>query len=94
MRASAHVSKQQASNPAISASEVNLTWADNSSGSLQEANFEVQRAVNVVTSTANATGTGVGGLTNNTTYYFRVRAANAIGTSAWSNTASATTKRR
>jgi xyloglucan-specific exo-beta-1,4-glucanase len=82
-----------------SASAINLTWVDNSNN---EGNFVIQRATdlgftaNVVNTTvaANTTSTQIGGLSNNTTYYFRVRAVNVFGASAYSNTASAKTSRR
>jgi hypothetical protein len=84
---------------AVSANQINLTWADNSSN---EVTFELLRATNsaftanVVTTTlgANATNTSATGLAARTTYYFRVRATNASGASVYSNTASARTKNR
>ena len=80
----------------ISASQINLSWTDNSSN---EMGFYLDRASdsgfgsNLVTSTiaANATTFSATGLSPNTTYYFRVRAYNSGGASANSNTASATT---
>ncbi|MFT3789347.1 MAG: fibronectin type III domain-containing protein [Tepidisphaeraceae bacterium] len=74
---------------------VNLTWVDNST---DETGFEVQRATdaafsaNLVTTTAaaNATGLSITSLTAGTTYYFRVRAVNAVGPSAYTAIASAT----
>jgi len=84
---------------AVSASQINLTWADNSSN---EVNFELQRSnnsaftANLVTTTlgANVTSASATGLTARTTYYFRVRATNASGASAYSSTVSAKTKNR
>ena len=84
---------------AASASQINLNWADNAT---DETGFKVERATNS-TFTAGLVTIGVGanvtshqatGLAANTTYFFRVRATNAAGDSADSNTASATTKRR
>lgn len=80
----------------VSNSQINLTWIDNSNN---ETGFAIDRATN---STFNAnlatTTTGAGitshqatGLAPNTTYFFRVRATNGGGSSANSNTASATT---
>lgn len=84
---------------AASASAINLTWADNSNN---EDGFKIDRALDsaftnglVTTSVGpNLTSFQAGGLTNITTYYFRIRAYNSLGESANSNTASATTKRR
>jgi hypothetical protein len=82
---------------ATSTSQVNLTWADNSNN---EAGFTIERATNNAFSAgltsatvgANATSYSATGLAASTTYYFRVRATNAAGASANSNTASATTQ--
>jgi hypothetical protein len=81
---------------AASSSQVDLTWSDNAS---TENSFELDRATNsaftsgLVTTTlaANATSRTVTGLTATTTYYFRVRAVNGAGSSAYSNTANAMT---
>jgi predicted phage tail protein len=69
---------------------VTLTWNDNSNN---ESGFTLQRATNLnftagVNNTniaANATTFTTGNLPRNTTFYFRIRAYNAAGTSAWSN---------
>lgn len=84
---------------AASSSAINLNWVDNANN---ESGFEIDRATNatftagLTTSTvgSNTTSYQAGGLVNNTLYYFRVRATNAVGVSGNSNTASATTKRR
>jgi hypothetical protein len=79
--------------------QVTLSWSDNSNN---EMGFVIQRATdpnftqNVVTLHAppNATSTATyvnKGLARNTTYYYRVRAMDLAGNSAWSNTAGATT---
>jgi hypothetical protein len=81
---------------AVSGSQVNLAWADNST---TETAFEVQRATNapftqnLVTATAgsNVTTFSATGLAAGTTYFFRVRATNGGGASAYSNVASAAT---
>lgn len=87
---------------AASSSQINLRWTDNASN---ETGFEIDRALNStftsgqVTSTTGAVG-GTGGtgtfpstgLSASTTYFYRVRATNANGDSANSNTASATTQ--
>jgi parallel beta-helix repeat protein len=80
----------------ISSSQINLVWSDNSS---IETGFEIDRATNAgftaglttTTAAANAEAYSSTGLTAGTTYYFRVRATNADGDSANSNTANATT---
>jgi len=82
---------------AASSSQVNLTWSDNAS---TEDSFELDRATNstftsgLVTTTlsANTTSRSVTGLSAATTYYFRVRALNGAGASAYSGTAGATTQ--
>lgn len=81
---------------AVSTSQINLNWTDNSNN---ETAFAIDRATNS-TFTANLVTANAGsgstnhqatGLAANTTYHFRVRATNSAGSSANSNTASATT---
>lgn len=80
----------------VSTSAVNLTWTDNSAN---ETGFKLDRATNaaftqnLVTTTlgANVTATSVTGLATGTTYYFRLRAYNAVGESVDSAAASVTT---
>lgn len=82
---------------AASSTQINLSWTDNASN---ETDFSVDRATNssfssgLVTSTvgANVTSFQATGLSPSTAYYFRVRASNSGGSSANSNTASATTQ--
>jgi serine protease AprX len=84
---------------ALSATSVRLAWTDTST---TEDAFEVERcsgrrctSFGLVTTlgadTATFTDTG---LVKATSYTYRVRATNEIGASAWSNTATATTKKR
>ena len=81
---------------AVNSSQINLSWADNSSN---ETGFAIDRATdaaftqNLVTTTAaqNATVASITGLNPTTLYYFRVRATNGANTSANSNPASAIT---
>ena len=81
---------------ALSSSAIRVTWTDTSTN---ESAFEVERApsaggpfVSVGTLTAGSTQLDSTGLAASTTYFFRVRATNAAGASAWSGTASATTQ--
>jgi subtilisin family serine protease len=80
---------------AASATQINLSWADNST---DETGFKVERSTDGVSFTqAGTTAAGVRiysatGLAASTTYTFRVRAYNANGDSAYSNAASATTQ--
>jgi hypothetical protein len=81
---------------AYSTTEIQLTWQDNSTN---EDNFLIEKSTNGVTFTqfnmrsTNTTAFRVVGLTPGATYWFRVRAKNASGTSAYTNHASATTPR-
>jgi predicted phage tail protein len=67
-----------------------LTWTDNSTN---ETGFTIQRATNAAFTTglntstvaANATTVTQTGLSKATTYYFRIRANNSVGSSAWVN---------
>jgi hypothetical protein len=82
---------------AVSTTQINLTWTDNSTN---ETGFVVDQATNSSFTTglttinlgANVTSFSATGLVAGTTYWFRVRATNAGGTSANSNVASATTQ--
>lgn len=79
---------------ALGTSEIKLTWTDNAS---DEYGFEIERSADgtnwslLYTVPADVTTYTDGGLTPETTWYYRVRAHNAGGYSAYSNTASATT---
>ncbi len=66
----------------VSTTSVTLTWADNSSN---ETGFKIERSLTtgtgfalVTTTAANATTYTNTGLTANTTYFYRIRAANAV----------------
>ncbi len=80
---------------AVSSSQIDLAWTDNSNN---EGGFKVERSLSassgfaqVATVAGNATSYSDAGLAPDTTYYYRVRAYNAAGNSAYSNTAGATT---
>ncbi|MGH9861796.1 MAG: fibronectin type III domain-containing protein [Candidatus Acidiferrales bacterium] len=80
-----------------SSSQINLKWTDNAT---TEDGFRIERClgagctnfVQIAQLAANATVYNSTGLAAATTYAYRVRAYNAIGNSAYSNTAEATTK--
>jgi rubredoxin len=78
----------------VSVSQINLSWTDNSNN---ETGFKIDQATNstfttgltTVTVGANVTTYNATGLSTGTTYYYRVRATNAVGDSANTATASA-----
>jgi len=77
------------------AAQLQLSWIDNSS---DETGFKIERKTGTggtyaeITSVgANVTSYTDSSLTNSTTYCYRVRAFNASGNSAYSNTAGART---
>jgi hypothetical protein len=78
-------------------SQIKLSWVDNSSN---EDGFVIERSLNgtafqvIYTTGPNVTTFTNAGLQTNTRYYFRVRAFNVLGYSAYSNTANARTKQR
>ncbi len=80
---------------AASSSVINLTWND---ASANETGFQIERKTGaggtyalIVTTAANATAYSDSGLAEGTAYFYRVRAVNGAGNSAYSNEASATT---
>ena len=79
---------------AVSSSAIDLSWNDISDN---ETGFNIERSLDGVnfsfldTVGANVNNYSDTGLTPSTTYWYRVNAENASGTSGWSNTASATT---
>lgn len=79
---------------AVSSSQINLTWTDNSD---DETSFRIERRIgegswtSIATPAANATSYNNTGLTASTTYEYRVYAVNAAGDSTASGTDSATT---
>lgn len=80
---------------AISASQINLSWTDASNN---ETGFVVERSTasgsgfaSVATLGANVTSYSDAGLTNGAKYYYRVKAVNSVGSSAYTAEAGATT---
>jgi len=82
---------------ALNRSQIQLAWRDNSS---EETGFRIERSTNnksfsvVATVTAGATAFTNSGLRSGETYYYRVFAVNAGGSSAASNVASAATPKK
>ena len=80
---------------AVSSTQINLSWTDNSGN---EAGFKVERATasggpwtQIGTTGAGVTTYADTGVSPSTTYYYRVRATNSAGDSAYSAVASAVT---
>ncbi|MCX6106354.1 MAG: fibronectin type III domain-containing protein [Proteobacteria bacterium] len=80
---------------AASSTQINLSWTDNSSN---ETGFKIDRSANgstgwitITTTAANVVSYSNGSLASSTTYYYRVYAVNGTDSSAYSNTANATT---
>jgi hypothetical protein len=79
---------------AASRSRIDLAWTDNAPN---ETGFLIERSTNGTSFTqiavvgSNVTTFGNTGLTSNKRYYYRVRATNAVGVSAYSNVANART---
>jgi titin len=80
---------------AHSSGQIDLTWAD---ASVNELGFQIERSLTtgagfapVATTSPNATSFSNTGLTAATSYFYRVKAVNAGGSSAYSAEASATT---
>jgi len=79
---------------AVSANQINLTWNDNSNN---ETNFRIERRVGgggfsfLVSVGANTTNYTDNAVSPNTNYTYRVRAESLVGSSSFSNEASATT---
>jgi hypothetical protein len=81
---------------AASDTRVDLSWTDNAA---DETGYVVERATSsaftspaAISLPAGATSYADTGRSASTTYWYRVRAVNGTATSAWSNTASATTQ--
>jgi N-acetylmuramoyl-L-alanine amidase len=82
---------------AVSASQINLSWNDNSG---IEDSYKIERALSsggpwteIATTAANTTSFADPGLSGGTTYYYRVRAFDSVlGNSGYSGVASATTQ--
>jgi titin len=81
----------------INQSQIKLTWVDNSGN---EAGFKIERKIpqggtsayaEIATVAANVTSYSNAGLSAGTQYFYRIRAVNSGGASAYSNEANATT---
>jgi titin len=72
----------------VSTTQINVRWRDNSSNETQ---FLIERSLNgisfaqIAAVSANVTNYSSTGLQPNTKYYFRARATNSAGNSAYSN---------
>jgi hypothetical protein len=80
---------------AISTTQIDISWTDNATN---ETGFKIERSdrnnanyVQIATVGADVTSFSDTGLKKNTTYFYRVRATNGDGDSAYSNEASTTT---
>jgi len=80
---------------AVSSTQINLTWVD---ASTNETGFQIERSLTtgtgftlVTTTAANAVSFSNAGLTAGTKYFYRIRAINAGGNSAYTAEANATT---
>ena len=80
---------------ANSATQITLNWTDNAS---DETGYKIERSpdgstgwTQIATPAADVTSYADSGRSAVTTYFYRVRATNAVGDSAYTNTASATT---
>jgi len=80
---------------AVSGTQINLTWTDNSGN---ETGFKLERKTGsggtysqIATPSANATSYNDTGLANGTEYYYRIRATNTAGDSSYSAEANAST---
>lgn len=85
----------------VSSSEVRLRWLDNSDNEqffsidrgIDDGKSGIKWTVNIATVNSNVTDYTDKGLSPSTKYYYRVRAGNSAGYSAYSNTVSATTSK-
>ncbi len=81
----------------VSSSQIRLTWTDRSSN---EDGFSIERSrdgrtfTQIRTVAANTTTYTDSGLASGTKYWYRLRAYNSAGNSAYSNTARANTLKR
>jgi hypothetical protein len=80
---------------AVSSSQINLTWTDNSSSELgykiEQSPVDDLHYTQIATVGPNVTAYSASGLSEGTKYYYRVRAYNAIATSAYCSEKNATT---
>lgn len=83
----------------VSGSQINLSWTNNATSPNLADGFYIEQSPDgtsnwVQVASAGGTSYSVGGLAPTTTYYFRVRAFNVMGTSAYTAAVAATTFRQ
>jgi uncharacterized protein YdbL (DUF1318 family) len=83
---------------AVATTRINLSWSDNASN---ETGFKIERSIRnnrsfaqIATVSQNTTSYSDTTVRKGTTYYYRVRATNTAGDSAYSNEANATTPKK
>jgi hypothetical protein len=82
---------------ALSGTSINLTWTDGTAPPSTANGYKIEESTDgtnftqVTTAPAGATALGIGGLTPQTKYFFRIRGFNGLGNSPYSNVVSATT---
>jgi hypothetical protein len=82
---------------ALSGTSINLTWTDPTAPPNTANGYKIEQSLDgttftqITTAPPGATSLAVGGLTPQTTYFFRIRGFNGLGDSPYSNVVNATT---